>query len=231
MGETVRDRWRQPKIDRRREAKPVPLSTSLCMVSNRFRFIYVLIPKNASSTLRAELRRDLYECEELRYSQVDSARRQAYFAFTFLRPPVTRLLSAYQEISMRFESSPSSEPRRRFFTMDEGPARFLAFLDAAEEKLWDDHIRLQEDFVRGASIDYFGTLERFQFDLAKIFARLGIEACPTLPMRRSRASRAQRYRYAKFLIDESELDASTLARIHRLLASDLRFYAERIAHP
>jgi len=196
------------------------------MVSDRFRFIYVLIPKNASSTLRAELRREMYGIGESRYCELDAERRANYFTFAFLRRPVSRFLSAYQEISMRFEGAPSPSPARAFFTMEDGPERFSRFVDAAEHGLWDDHIRLQSEFLSGARVDFIGRLERFQADLAVIFARLGIEPCPILPKRRSREDRKQRYRYSRFLVEESDLDAATLARIERLLARDIDLYGQ-----
>ncbi len=39
---------------------------------------------------------------------------------------------------------------------------------------------------------------------------------------------SRRYHYGKYLIDESDLDAETVARIERLFAADIDLYAKRI---
>lgn len=129
---------------------------------------------------------------------------------------------------MRFEAVPSPSPKRTFFTMEDSAERFRCFLDEAEYELWDDHIRLQSDLLSGARIDFLGSLERFQPDLAAIFARLGIDPCPILPKRRSREDRTRTYHYSRFLLEESDLDGATLGRIERLLAPDVRLYARRM---
>ena len=229
-------RWQSPAVVRGTASRSQPPATSgvsdaRCVISDRHRFICLLIAKNASSTLRAEFRKDLYQARELRYAEVDPAARRDYFTFTYLRSPVARFLAAYQEISMRFETEPSPKPKRSFFQMEDSPERFRAFLDAAEVSLWDEHIRLQSSFVAGARIDFFAMLERFQSDLETIYARIGLGPSPVLPQRRSREDRKLRYHYDKYLIPESDLDATTLARITRLLDADIRLVAHRTKHP
>ena len=118
---------------------------ALCIVSERFRFICLLIAKNATSTLRGEFKKDIYEARECRYVEVEEQKRQDYFTFAFLRDPVSRLLSAYQEISMRYEMRQPRSSRRIFFAMEDTPERFQAFLDCVGDGRWDEHLRFPSD--------------------------------------------------------------------------------------
>ncbi|GAH06581.1 unnamed protein product, partial [marine sediment metagenome] len=79
-----------------------PVNPVHCVISDRFRFICLLIAKNGSSSLRVEFGQDIYDSYEQLYRLIDRQVRDSYFTFATIRDPVSRLLSAYQEISLRF---------------------------------------------------------------------------------------------------------------------------------
>jgi hypothetical protein len=159
------------------------------LVSHKYRFIYFPISKNASSTLKAELNKPRYGCEPLTLQALNDEKLNPYFKFAFLRDPVSRLVSAYQEVSLRHELQDSTLPNRPFMTMHDCPERFAAFLDQVEKELWDRHLFTQRSQLAVVPMDFYGRVESFASDLQTIFDRLGLGRCPALPMRKSRSSR------------------------------------------
>lgn len=198
---------------------PVP-----CSVSDRFRFICLLIPKNASSTLRREFTREIYDCQEVYFTEVDSQQRKDYFIFATLRDPISRLLSAYQEISMRFDMSPDPNPAREFYLMDDTPERFETFLNELGDALWDPHLLPQVNYLVDVNADFFTCLEQFQEGIEEVFGRLAIGDCPTLPFRRSRVDRKRSYGFDRYLLHSSDLDVKALAIIERVYEADIKLY-------
>ncbi len=188
-----------------------------CVVSQRHRFLYLTTAKNASSTLKEELTQQRVGGEAKSRSEVPREVWDDYFTFAFLRDPVDRLLSAYQEVSLRIERG--ELPARPFADMPDTEERFLRFLAELEsDGAWDVHVALQADFVEGRRIDFWGRVETLQEDLRKIYDRLGIGSCPPLPRRRARQPR--RYHVAR-----DELAAATLARIEALYREDAELIA------
>jgi len=194
-----------------------------CLVSHRLRCVYMAIAKNASSTIRAELRRLDADVREGRCTLPPATAWRGYTTFAFLRDPVTRVLSAYQEISMRLDGKTVDE--LPFTKLAPGPGRFEAFLDAVEERPWDEHVRCQVDLIGDHRIDFWGRVETFQGDFARLLARLGIDSSPRFPQRRSRIGRARDYGYSEHLLWEKDLGAGTLERIRRIYADDIELLA------
>ena len=139
----------------------------LCLVSHKYRFVYFPIAKNASSSLKAEFRKPRYETEEIRTCSLDQEIFRDYFTFTFLRDPLSRVASAYQEISLRFEMSDSKIPGMDFCKMEDTNERFLAFLKQVRAEAWDPHVRPQLDFVGGLEFDFWGRIESLQHGLGQ----------------------------------------------------------------
>lgn len=188
-----------------------------CVVSHRYGFLYVTTAKNATSTLRAELTSEHCGGEVLVRSQVEPDIWNRYFTFAFLRDPVVRFLSAYQEISMRMERR--EVERRPFASMPDDIERFLAFVDDVETHgPWNEHIAPQTAFVEGRRIDFWGRVETIQEDLQRVYARLGIGPCPPLPIRRAR-------REDRYVIRRAGLDAPTIRRITTLYREDIDLIA------
>ena len=70
----------------------------LCYVSDKYKFVFILIPKAGSSTSRSLAQR--YGGKPTSYAQL-SEKQMAYFTFAFVRDPVSRLESAYTTILNR----------------------------------------------------------------------------------------------------------------------------------
>ncbi|MEJ8567673.1 sulfotransferase family 2 domain-containing protein [Elongatibacter sediminis] len=192
-----------------------------CLISHKYRFIYFQIGKNASSTLKAEFFRPRYECEQVPVNSLDEATLDAYFTFTFLRDPVTRLVSAYQEISMRHEMKDSAIGAKPFLEMEEGPERFEAFLDEVEKDKWDKHVATQTRLLGSLPVDFHGRVETLAADLQQVFDTLDLGPCPDLPRRRSRSGRQANFGYTRFNLDHHELNPEQIARIRRLYREDV----------
>ena len=193
----------------------------LAVLSHKYRFIYFPIAKNASSTLRGEFSRPVYECTQLPANQLPAEALENYFKFTFLRDPVTRAVSAYQQVSMILESKGPTLPEHAFATMDDSPARFTAFVQQIEKRAWDGHVRPQSHFLSGISLDFYGRVETLQRGLALVFDTLGLGACPILPVRYSREGRKTQLNYSRFLVDHEQLPPPMLARIRQIYRDDI----------
>ncbi len=202
-----------------------------CIVSDRFRFICVLIAKNASSTLEGELLRPEYQSRRVRASELTEEERADYATFAFLRDPVSRLLSGYQEISLRHEMGEGGSNSAAFAEMEDDMSRFAAFLDALEAGYLDNHVRPQVDFLEGMRIDRYGSVECLDADLQQMLAEFDVETTSPLPRRRSREGRRRDYDYARFDIEEAQIPADTLDRIRSLYAADFANYMARVVRP
>ena len=196
----------------------------LCVVSHRFGFICTLIAKNASSALREEFGKERYESEECRYAHVDPRLREQYFTFATLREPVSRLLSAYHEVSRRFALNPPASPARAFCLMDDAPPRFATFLDELDDARWDPHLRPQVDYLSAARVDRFIRVEQLQSGIEEVSRAIEMNTRPTLPIRRSRRALEDNARYH---VTQDDLDDKALAHIARVYADDVRLYARQ----
>jgi|GEM_PF-1260607 len=147
----------------------------VCVVSDRFRFICLLLPKNGSTSLRHEFGRARYESRELVYSQLNPEIQEQYFTFTTLRDPVDRLLSAYQELSFRFEAAREDLSDRDFFRMGDTPNRFRRFLKELRAGMWDTHVLPQTKHLSRIRVDKYCFFENLQDDVEDVFAQLGWE--------------------------------------------------------
>ena len=207
-----------------RQEKCEDLPRALAVVSRRYRCIWLSIAKNASSTLRAELRQERFEPYEDSYRRLDAEVRRTYFTFAFVRHPVTRFLSAYQEISMRLEAPGADASRFAFEALPAGLPRLESFLDRAEQGLWDQHLKRQVDFLEGVRLDFLGRVETLEADLAAVCARIGADPPAELPRRRSREERARVYGYDRHWLREEELPERLADRVRRLYARDLELW-------
>lgn|GEM_PF-834754 len=193
----------------------------LVMVSHKYRFIYFQIGKNASSTIKAELSKPRYECETCRFHTIDDSLVNDYFKFAFLRDPVSRMVSAYQEVSLRHELNDSTVQSRPFMQMQDSAERFEAFLDEVTREKWDTHVRTQSDLSGHLPMDFYGRVEFFAADLKTIFEKLRMGSCPDLPRQRSRSGRKADFGYERFNLDHRQLNQVQIDRIRALYEDDV----------
>ena len=210
-------------------SSPRPFRT-LCYVSDAFRFIWVLVPKNASSSIRTEFEGDPYRATLAAYhDEVDPEIRRAYLTFAVLRDPVDRALSAYQEVSFRAERRPGYLAEAAFLSFPDGPARFGAFLDEVERGPWDGHVKSQSHILAGVRVDAWGCVESLQTDLERILARVGVDAIPPLERHRPRSQLIAR-RPGALDLRREHLGPELVSRIRSIYREDAELY-RRVAAP
>lgn len=201
----------------------------LCVVSEKYKYIYVLLPKSASSTLRHEFKDKRYgPGYEVHYSSLDVKKKQEYFTFTVLREPVTRFLSAYQEVSMRIEGGSIDCADYDFIRLDDTEHRLNEFLNTICLDQWDVHIEKISEAIKHIHFDYFSGIEWLQQDMQVIYSHLGMGDCPLLPKLNSRLGRQQTNGYKKYLWNKEELSEQTINRIISLYREDVELYRKEI---
>lgn len=110
------------------------------LVSNAFRFIYVHVPKAASTTVRALLW-EREGIDDLVYSHLDKYQRETFLTFAFVRDPLRRFISAYDEVCLKLG------PTCRFYDAA-GPGGLRAFLSYTRaHPCWDEHVCDQMSFL------------------------------------------------------------------------------------
>ena len=112
------------------------------LVSDEYRFIFVHVPKAGSTTVRALLwERGGIDNQIL--SRLDLHRRSTYLTFAFVRDPLRRFVSAYDEICLKLG------PTCAFYddTSPQGLRDFLAY--TREHPCWDEHVCTQMSFLVG----------------------------------------------------------------------------------
>ncbi len=220
--EVIDGKLPQPGSQRRVMRKPAaPAKLGLGMISHKYRFIYFQMPKNASSTIRRELRKPRYECEEVALSSLDDETLGSYFKFAFLRDPVSRLVSAYQEVSFRNEMKDSRLRHKPFMDLEDNAERFDAFLDEVESGKWDPHVETQSGRLGRESMEFYGRVETLAEDLQTVFDMLNLGQCPALPKRRSRDKRKSEFGYHRFNIDHRQLSPDQVERIRSMYQDDV----------
>lgn len=168
-----------------------------------------------------ELGDDRFASSEELYDRLPEDVRSGFFVFGFLRHPVPRFLSGYQEISLRVEGDPRESKGKAWEAMPEGMERLAEFLAEAERRLGDSHVRRQSEYLRGVRYDFLGRVETFQSDLARVYDRLGLGALAVLPRRRSREGRAADWGYARHWHLPEDLPEELVTRIESLYRDDL----------
>ena len=203
-----------------------------CIVSDRLQTIVVLLPKNASSTLGKVLSAAPFEGQSMAWHHIDPERRDRYRRWCFLRDPVNRCLSAYQEVSMRIGRGELDGRGYDVWAMGDSLARFERFLELLGREnwhvQWDVHLRQQTELLRDIHIDRFGCVEWLQEDLGQALRSLGLDPLDPLPVLRSRDGRRERFRYHAHDFREQQLEISVIQRIEHLYRDDMRLYRQQV---
>ena len=194
------------------------------LISHRYRFVCPLIAKNASSSLRSVFAAPRFESQECRFDEVDARIMAEYRTFGFFRHPVSRLLSAYSEISFRISRGEMNGDRLRFWHLDDKIARFAAFTDEIGQLRADPHILSQKEWIEGIRIDCFATVERFQNDVALIYKWLDLGPCPEFPRCRSRQSIWQDRPDEPLIPLEADLAPPLRRKILNIYSADIELY-------
>ena len=202
-----------------------------CVVSHKYRFIYFAVAKNASSTLKSVLCRPEYGGKDIVFHKVDKALLESYFTFTFLRDPVKRVASAYQEICYRHDTNEPGTKFRPFMELPDGIDKFAAFLKQIEDGHWDQHLRYQVVFLQALEMNFYGRVENLNADLSRLFKLLGMGPCPRLPASRSKEERAKKTGYLSHQIQTGDLPQDLKERIYEIYDVDVAMLKRRCPEP
>ena len=191
-----------------------------CLVSHQYKFIYFPISKNASSSLLQFFRHNEFECEYLPVAELKAKHLQDYFKFAFLRDPLSRLVSLYQEVSMRQDLGDPTILGSEKVNNQDGITHFEKFISALETSEGDRFTQQQTQALDGLEMDFLGMVETLQSDLRKVLTRLGIEQSPELEHLRSRRSRKEQHHYQRYLLEDKAIPTQLVAQIYRLYLLD-----------
>jgi hypothetical protein len=112
------------------------------LVSDEYRFIFVHVPKAGSTTVRALLW-ERGGIDNLILSSLDLHQRSTYLTFAFVRDPLRRFVSAYDEVCLKLG------PTCAFYD-DKSPQGLRDFLTYTRaHPCWDEHVCSQMSFLVG----------------------------------------------------------------------------------
>jgi len=210
------------------------MSIVSCVVSDKFRFLVPILPKNASSTIRAELNKPAFEGHENVFEKL-LPDQKTYKKAVFLRHPIERFLSAYHEVYCRhigqgqyFEQHGINKQRTlHFLNMKDDLNSMHEFLDhIAIDGFFDDHINQQVDFLKDIPIDHYFSVENLQKDMQQLFQLLGsghqVEPLPFFRKRRVLQHKRN------FVYRINEIPDDLIHRIETTYAEDMTLYQKHI---
>lgn len=132
---------------------PFSHEKGFCWVSEKYKLIFLPIPKNASTSIRS--------IEEFQF-QLDNAFRYQtriesgeYKIFTIVREPIDRFVSGYIEICKRAYGDSPQILKRDFYWMKDEKIRFYKFVEEVEGSFFNSHIRPQSYFLTDYENNFF----------------------------------------------------------------------------
>jgi len=126
----------------------------LCLVSDMSKLIFVAIPKNGFGTTETFMKQHL-QAHRVSWSELNEKQRTTYFIVTWVRDPVERAVSAYNQVGLlkreppEFQAPPEEESElarfRRFFRVVEQHG----YQHGLPANGWDEHVVAQTVFLAG----------------------------------------------------------------------------------
>lgn len=179
--------------------RPLSAQTGICYLPEK-RLIYVLVPKVASrsvlaaltahmtgtptqSTTRADVFRAMERYVRGAYPPELRRLRRDNFAFTFVRNPLDRLLSAYSQQMAIPKPEAKTIFQRHRIPLDASFARFVEIVSSVDDDHADGHIRSQHRYVTEGDevlVDFVGRFEELDEAWESLRQRF---ALPELPRR------------------------------------------------
>ncbi len=148
----------------------------LCYVSDKFKVIFVPIPKNASTSVRNISEFEFRTDNIMAYDEELSAGGE-YKVFTIIREPVQRFVSGYIEICKRASGDSPHILSKDFYWM-KGIERFSKFMDEIECTWFDAHLFPQSYFLSNYAgapflIDAYIEMEQLSTALPAVLSKYG----------------------------------------------------------
>ncbi|MEX1026186.1 MAG: sulfotransferase family 2 domain-containing protein [Planctomycetota bacterium] len=166
------------------------------LISDDKRFVFVHVPKTGGTSITAALApwslprnaarwaswvrwiglpRDHRRFRFQKHGTLASVERimeptlfRSYFKFGFVRNPWDRLVSDYEAVR--------NDPATRRHARARALPDFRAYLEHEARRSQSTQVRLLADRSGEVGVDFVGRFERLDEDLARVLARLGIEA-------------------------------------------------------
>ena len=136
------------------------------IISHEKRFIYLHIPKNASSTIRDCLFGRQKELDYIFYKNVNSY--NDYFKFAFFRNPYDRFLSFYKDnLKGDVLNQEEYRPYGQYSKL-ENIDNLINHVITYDDFELDYHLKPQSWFVDGIDLDFVGNIENFDNDMIKV---------------------------------------------------------------
>lgn len=163
-----------------------PLAYNLT-ISHSHRFVWYRVAKVATRTIRHHceshgVELDVDHAMRIRYPLASFA---DYFTFAFVRDPLARFVSAWQDKVVENNYYAFTEADHHRMQTIEEFARWTAAQDLSAVPGTDQHLTLQSRMIDLNRVDFVGRLETFDADFAEVCARVGAPAVPTSPQNQS----------------------------------------------
>lgn len=149
-------------------------------VSHEHRFVWFRVAKVASRTIRHHFTShgvalDVDHAMRVRYP---TALFGDYFKFGFVRDPLARFVSAWQDKVVNANYYRFDEPDHARMQRVEEFALWTAEHDLAAVPGTDQHLALQSRLIDLSQVDFVGRIETFAADFAEVCERVGAPAGP-----------------------------------------------------
>lgn len=162
-------------------------------INEKYKFVYFMIPKNASSTIRHFILQNLFDNPNLKYNweQISDfgnfcsrnkslSQCKDYFWFIFFRNPINRVVSTYND---KVLSIVGDQVYDGLYNPRMSLEKFIDFVIKTPDLVIDRHIKSQtfgnvEKLLNQNRFDFIGSVENFEHDMRKVKILLNLKYEP-----------------------------------------------------
>ena len=195
----------------------------ICIVSRERKLAHVMIPKNASTTMRG-----IYRPWKLILDSKPEGHKfiQRCHVMAIVREPFSRFVSSYHEVDERLHRPGYDLPLMRcqpFAQIRDVRERFRQFVRDVHKGIFDNHIVQQSRHVRAmrCRIDEWLTFEGLKTQLAAYMKRHGIQK--KVPHRKRSKHRERNAMLLQLLLSERKLREA----VREVYREDFKLYKEK----
>ena len=165
----------------RRSGRLSPLPYYLT-ISHRHRFVWFRVAKVGTRTVLGHFDEHAVHLDVTRArTRYPTAVFADYVKFAFVRHPVDRFLSAWQDKVVEHNYYGFDEPTHAEMQSVEAFAEWTAGHDLADIRAVDQHLALQCRLVDLGQVDLLGRLETFDRDFSRILRAVGLPDAQSAP--------------------------------------------------
>lgn len=205
------------------------------IVSDLHKFIVKPVAKCASSTIRAEFKKEDYQGYEHRVIHWNTEQVDHYKKFFFLRDPVERFLSGYFSVyklhNLRGKRNRDKgiveERPLEFLDMDDTVATIFRFLQHIRERgFFNVHVKPQTLFIEGLKIDMYFPVEKLTEGVNRIREMYDLPPyAEELPVHhQNRYTRKRR----PFAYTREEVPDALIREIEQIYRADMDLYEREL---